>query len=244
MMTLLDLARTSAGCYPTPPADVEGWTKKDSQLGREGGFWNDLQAVHYVRSDGSGQAVAFRGTNLEWDKIGGSLQDLAADGLLGIGFNTDVFGAAVKFVQQRAMGPDLVVCGHSLGGAVAQIVGNRLGLRIATYNAPGVAALASRNMKQADPAAAAGRTVGMTASALLHPIQAVDDMKAAFAKVKGINLRLEGDIVSKVGVHYGQLQTIPGPPGAGPAKSHYKETVIECLTKVPDMAKKDIKSFN
>ena len=173
-----------------------------------------------------------------------SLQDLAADGLLGIGFNTDVFGAAVKFVKQRAMGTDLVVCGHSLGGAVAQIVGNRLGLRIATFNAPGVAALASRNMKEAEPGAAAGRTAGMAASALVYPVQAVEDMKAAFSKVKGVNVRLEGDVVSKIGIHYGRLQTIPGPPGAGAAKSHYKETVIESLAKAPDMANKDIKSFN
>jgi putative lipase involved disintegration of autophagic bodies len=61
--------------------------------------------------------------------------------------DTCQYRSAIDFVRSVPIrtGSRVSVCGHSLGGAIAQIVGSRLRLPFATFNAPGVG-LISRNL--------------------------------------------------------------------------------------------------
>ena len=242
MISLLELAKLSEAVYDVPPKAVDGWTLGAYRLGRSGGLWEDLQAAIYNKA-GGGTVVAFRGTNLSMSAILGTAQDLDADVTLGAGANINAYNAAAKFMEKVANRPEVIVTGHSLGGAVAQIIGNRWRLRIATFNAPGVGVLSSRNIGEANPIMFGVRTLGMVGSEVEHPWQAVSDMGSAFHRMKGVNLRLDGDIVSKIGEHYGKLLTIAGPSGAGALEQHKIGSVISALEKRTDVANRDILSF-
>ncbi|MDA1012942.1 MAG: hypothetical protein O3A00_00645 [Planctomycetota bacterium] len=84
---------------------------------------------------------AFRGTE--------SAQDLVTDGKLGIGMATGQFACAAAFMKMNPIpgAGRVTLCGHSLGGAIAQTIGNREKLRFATFNAPGVGVF-SKNLDQ------------------------------------------------------------------------------------------------
>ena len=106
----------------------------------------------------------------------------------------------------------VTVCGHSLGGAIAQTMGNRNRIPFVTFNAPGVAVVASRNVDQmavTGGLAPLGRIVGFARSAMSEPGQAWEDITSAFYHVRGLNLRHGSDPVSKLGVHYGKVQDLP-----------------------------------
>jgi pimeloyl-ACP methyl ester carboxylesterase len=151
---------------------------------------------------GTTDVIAFRGTAV--------LGDVVPDALLVCGANSSHFSQAEAFLAKVASGDDVILCGHSLGGAIAQIVGNRYVKRFATFNAPGVAVLASRNISTANPAFLAGRIAGSIVSAVFAPGQAMRDIAAATRVVKGVNIGLWGDPVSQYGVHYGKVVRLRG----------------------------------
>ena len=163
--------------------------------------------------------VAFRGTAQKMDAI--------ADLKLGTGMNTSYFSAGEAFVEQFA-GQNIVLCGHSLGGAIAQVVANRKRLPVVTFNAPGVGVFASRNIADASVAMTAVRTAGMLASAIRHPMQAMRDVKSAFHTVQGLNVCLSNDVVSKIGVHYGEVLRIAG-TSMNPLTEHRMATMNKVL---------------
>lgn len=170
------------------------------------GGWNGFQAVAYLL--GSGVVIAFRGTELGKD---GRRGDLLADAALGAGANSDYFAKGERFVQdmQGTSRRIAALCGHSLGGAIAQVVANRMNLPMVSFNAPGVGVVASRNLPQASPTLTQVRLGGMLASAVVYPGQAISDMKAAFRPVRGLNVRLDADQISQIGLHYGAVRTVP-----------------------------------
>jgi hypothetical protein len=146
--------------------------------------------------------------------------------------NSVQFSDAVDWVAgvNRGSATLATVCGHSLGGAISQIVGNRLRLRFCTFNAPGIA-LMSRNLGQMGVAMTTGsmyvRIAGAAASALLHPFQAAEDVGGLFYRVSGVNFRLTGDLVSRTGVHYGQVIEVPyGGGSPDPYTRHIMETIL------------------
>ncbi len=151
---------------------------------------------------GNRKVVVFRGTHE------GQRGDLIADGALAAGMNTSYYTQAEGFLAECGSG-DFLLCGHSLGGAIAQVLANRTGHPMVTFNAPGVAVLASRNIGQASAPFLAARVAGMVASAVYDPAQALEDAKAAFNVVKGINLCLFGDPISQYGIHYGEVRRLP-----------------------------------
>lgn len=238
--TLLDLAKLSGAVYSTPPGEPDGWRCMDRRLASASGMWESMQAALY--SGPGGSVIAFRGTNLSSAAIKGSVQDVVADLLLGTGQNSDYFSAAQAFCRPYAGRADIVVCGHSLGGAIAQIIANRMGFRMATFNAPGVGVIASRNFFSGTLGMTAIRTLGMVGGAAMHPVQAGQDMWHAFRRVQGINIRLEGDAVSNMGVHYGRLQTIPHVVAGGPLVQHSMDNVVKALESNP-LGRRDIGSF-
>jgi hypothetical protein len=132
----------------------------------------------------SGDAViAFKGTK----PYMGS--DLAADARLAMGFVPTQAKDALKHTvdwAHRLKGLRITLVGHSLGGALAQVVGSRTGLRFVTFNAPGM-------LRQ---------THGLSRS------QSVD-----IARVKekeqelGINYRTAGSFapIAALGIHIGRV---------------------------------------
>ncbi|HWA62375.1 MAG TPA: hypothetical protein VG939_13425 [Caulobacteraceae bacterium] len=225
MTSVIDLAQLSRAIYTGDTAS--GWSLVQLRAAWRGLLSEGLQAGFY---QGGGQnVVAFRGTNISLRVIS-AVQDVGADVGLGLGMNSNYFSAAQSFVEGLSVGRNVVLCGHSLGGAVAQVVGNRMGLPFVTFNAPGVAVWASRNMGEASYTATAVRTAGMLVSAAFHPIQALQDVAAAFDTVRGLNVCLDRDPVSKIGVHYGQKITIPSvSPSSNPLTQHGIDNVIASL---------------
>lgn len=206
MTTVLDCARLAQAAYDTSPA-AEGWTR----IGfHEAGYlqYNAFQGAAFQR--GNAVVFAFKGTSPMSRSAAG---DLIADLKLGIGMNTVQFDQANRFVADTLVPPGATVflCGHSLGGAIAQIVGNRRRLPFVTYNAPGVGVIAGNLEEMADQSAvmAAVRIAGSVVSVFRHPVQAAQDASSLFYRVRGMNVRLSSDIVSQIGIHYGRLTTLP-----------------------------------
>ncbi len=218
MATILELAQLSKAVYDTPPSAPSGWTLASFRSAAAGGMSEGLQGAVFTR--GSETVIAFRGTN--------TAQDVLPDLQLGVGMNTNYYSAAQEFAAAYSGASDVSLTGHSLGGAIAQVVGNRGQFKFATFNAPGVAVIATSNPSELIGPLAAVRVVGSIGTAILHPIQAAQDVRATFRSVTGVNVCLQWDQVSRVGAHYGKVVRIPG-TGRSPLEQHYISTVITVL---------------
>jgi hypothetical protein len=223
MASILTCARMADAVYDTDP-QVPGWTRvafRPSGAGLAEAF----QGAAFQR--GHETIFAFKGTSQGRDAI--------ADVKLGVGMNTYQYASAYEFVG-GAMGSaaqKVAVCGHSLGGAIAQIVGNRARLPFVTFNAPGVG-LMSRNVDEMAVTAGTGtallRGAGALVSAAWHPMQAARDVGSMFYRVRGVNFRLGKDVVGSIGVHYGQVVEIPYAGGALDVLAKHKmTTMLEAL---------------
>ena len=157
MPTVLQMGLMANAVYETAPV-APGWT---CIARRAATRLNGFQAATFV-NDGV-TVLAFRGTSQGMDVV--------ADLKLGTGMNSTYFSDAEDYAFDYQHLPNVYVCGHSLGGAIAQVVGNRRGLKFVTFNAPGVAVVASRNILSASLTMSAVRTAGMVASAFRHPMQ-------------------------------------------------------------------------
>ncbi|HEX8568368.1 MAG TPA: hypothetical protein VF699_00365 [Caulobacteraceae bacterium] len=220
MPTILELAEMSNAVYDLTNAP-NGWTQVDAKTAppRSG-----LQAATYTQ--GSETVIAFRGT------VPSQSGDLQADAMLGLGMNCEYFAEAEAYASAHAGDPSkTTLCGHSLGGAITQIVGNRQSIKFATFNAPGVALFASRNIGSSTVTGLAVRTAGATLSAVMSPRQAWRDIRATFNVVNGLNVRLRMDVVSMIGVHYGDIVSLETPSWS-PAEAHGIGTVIGVLRGV------------
>ena len=120
MASILEYANLADAVYDDKP-NVDGWIRKAFKPTGSGPH-DSLQAAAY--SKGGELVFAFKGTTA-------NVGDVAADLKLGVGMNTVQFGQAQDFVDSTGIGSaNLVnVCGHSLGGAIAQTVGNRERMR-------------------------------------------------------------------------------------------------------------------
>lgn len=223
MPTIRDLGRMAAAVYEDEPA-VEGWTCPNHL--RASGGWNGFQAATFT-GDGA-TIIVFRGT--------AQAMDVGADLRLGTGMNTSYFSDGESYAAGAAApGEDVYVCGHSLGGAIAQVVANRGGYKMVTFNAPGVAVFASRNVRDmatSTPWMQAIRMGGALVSSVTSPMQAYRDIRSTFHTVRGLNIRLSYDAVSSIGIHYGEVVTLEGPT-MNPATAHYMATVNQVLATNP-----------
>ena len=91
---------------------------------------------------------------------------------------------------------------------------------------------ASRNIGQATVTLTAVRAAGFIVSALRHPMQAGRDIASAFNVVRGLNVCLENDVVSRIGIHYGNVLRIPG-TSANPLTEHGIATMNGVLATNP-----------
>ncbi len=228
MPSIHTLAQLSQAVYDESP-QAAGWSRAAFKPERSGVWEGDgFQGATFTRGDEV--VFAFAGTDPS------SHQDIRADLKLGLGMNTGQFRQAGEFLDKTLVkdGSNVSVTGHSLGGAIAQIIGNRRGLPFCTFNAPGVAVLASRNVDQMAVAAGLGtmavRMAGMAVSALADPSQAMEDIGAAFRRARGVNFRLEKDVVGRIGVHYGDIVTLPFNSSATDVlTNHSMDSVLEAL---------------
>ena len=223
MATLLDLANLSKAVYDDDArlgrrhVVTGGWTCIEFR--RAAGLHCGFQGAIFVR--GGETVVSFRGTAQAMDGV--------ADLKLGTGMNSSYFADGERLAALAAnSSANVIVTGHSLGGAIAQVVANRGGYVLATFNAPGVGVIASRNMTSSTIPMNIIRSVGMVASSIRHPRQAISDMSNAFRTVRGVNLCLQNDIVSRIGNHYGWVLRVQG-TGINPATEHGIDTVISVL---------------
>lgn len=216
MPTILEFAHMSSGAYDDQPS-VAGWIAAPPIYDRNSG----LRTV--VFTNRSIAVVAFRGTD--------AVSDLVEDAELSLGMNTAMYPVAQQIVAQVGANAPVLVTGHSLGGAVAQTVGKRMEVPFVTFNAPGVALLASQNIVTANPHMVALRLAGALHGAQSRPMQALQDMRSAFNTVNGVNYRLSIDIVSSTGVHYGDVVTLPAGT-ADPYQAHRIVTMIGVLSGV------------
>jgi hypothetical protein len=107
-----------------------------------------LAAAAYTTVDGTQVVVAFRGTTFQATKVG--LNNIMADyGLFNRAPTATLqryARAAAYFVaevqaQSLLPSPNITITGHSLGGALAQLVGNASKLTAVAFDAPGSAEL-------------------------------------------------------------------------------------------------------
>jgi hypothetical protein len=117
----------------------------EATLFEEGMSWGatktDFKGCTYYREATQDAVVALQGTDLS--KVG----DLVADGAIGVaivpilGLLPQYCGAALRLYRktQEAYGScKIALTGHSLGGALAQVIGHWTGKPFVTFNAPGM----------------------------------------------------------------------------------------------------------
>ena len=221
MATIRELGLMAAAVYEDDP-QVEGFTCPNHLAASSG--WNGFQAATFT--GGGVMVIVFRGTS--------QAMDVGADLRLGTGMNTSYFSDGEDYAARASPpGEDVYVCGHSLGGAIAQVVANRGGYKMVTFNAPGVAVFASRNFNRSvTPWMQAIRMGGALVSTVTNPMQTWRDVRSTFHTVRGLNIRLSYDAVSSIGVHYGEVVTLEGPT-MNPATAHGIATVNEVLRTNP-----------
>lgn len=224
MARVITCARLSDAVYSNDPR-LDKWTRIAFKKAGNG-LRDAFQGAAFRR--GTEVLVAFKGTS--------GVADGIADIKLGVGMNTSHYADAAEFLASVPVaGRSVVLCGHSLGGAIAQIIGNRHRLPFVTFNAPGVGLL-SRNVGEVAVSmglgTAAVRTAGAVASAFRHPVQAAQDLGSVFHRVRGVNFRLGKDVVGCIGVHYGRVIEITYSGGTlDVAAKHRMTTVLAALEK-------------
>ena len=175
MTTLLEYCKLADAAYDKGPLFKGGWKCQRRNLANPYGFKG---AVYYSESTKE-TVIAFAGTNPK------SAQDLGADVKLALGYMPDQQRSALRLTQS-VVSSNITLVGHSLGGGLAQTVGERLGHRFVTFNAPG--------MKKTT-----------LAGALTRFIQRRKGFNSLVSEVEGYNYRFRNDPVSKSGKHIGEV---------------------------------------
>ncbi len=229
MATCLDCAKIASAAYYTgagqwdgsPPGHmVDGWTVQHWETGTllgngfQGGIWQTEKAL----------VVGFCGTNP--DQGGKVLSDLTADLRVAFKILPNQASSAHKMTvmaKEIAHGRPVLATGHSLGGALAQIVGVWDQVRFVTFNAP--------------PMAAALCLAQLNA---LKPMMAARTIRSAtILGASGSNFIVKGDFVSRPMIDWHIGETIElAPAASGSASAHSMATIYGLLER-SEYAKRD-----
>jgi hypothetical protein len=185
---------------------VGGWVVRKWMAGTLLG--NGFQGGIYESDDEV--VCGFKGTNPKGVTI---VADLLADLKLTLGFLPSQANSAYDMVKAAvtiAQGKQVSVVGHSLGGALGQVIGVWLDVPFVTFNAPGMKA-----------------QVKLANFNFLQPVNMVRTIRAkSTGEAEGVNFRIKGDIVGGFGAHIGPVIEFANPGTGG---THGKET---CRTAI------------
>jgi len=199
MYDLLALAKMANDVYEpgNSPVMLGDWTRQD----KPEEYGNFYACAYKYKGTGDIVTVSIRGTD---DTEDAWVDDVAGIGL-GLGALVMDYTQACDYVANwKRHSRKLFLTGHSLGGAYVQLVGSKVGVPGASFNAPGVMNLINMMSGNWVTRIASGALHGLT----LGKIAYVTGTEAP--NDDGIsNFRGSWDPVSQVGVHVGhELRTI------------------------------------
>lgn len=205
--------------YMNPPGNlVDDWNVQHWEKGTlfgngyQGGIWTNNTDV----------VVGCCGTNTK--QKGKLVQDLLADLKIALKIMPSQARAAIKMVrlaQSIAGNRRVSVCGHSLGGGLAQVCGVYCNVPFVTFNAPAMKATILTEM--------AGLTYTLGGSIVPTVLANIGFAR----KWPGVNFRIEGDLVSShfkglAGDHVGVTVDLEkGIEGGAHGKNQCWQAVLE-----------------
>lgn len=148
-------------------------------------------------------------------QVGSRADEVAAATLGRLQVESDAFRAMIADAAQFGAGDGVVFAGPSLGGAVAQVAAYETAEALRATAAP--VETGAVQLVTVDPLGGTDAARAINAG-LLDP--------AALALIEAVNIRTEGDIVSRIGSHLGATLTFPARDATGavvevtPAEAH------------------------
>ena len=186
--TVLQLAQLSKDVYATTASGIDGYTPSPLNTSDSYG----MKANAYVSPDSTQVVIAFRGTYT--DTRPSLIKNLTADASffdsVPSQFITGAVPDAVGFLQQVKQSypnANITLTGHSLGGALAQMIGAEANMSTSAFNAPGSLDVFSKITPQLSPAQGLGSGGTNT------------------------NYRVYGDQISLIGSQLGSVVVLPKP---------------------------------
>jgi hypothetical protein len=176
------------------PASIHGFVVRRREFATALG--NGFQGVVHEGDDEA--IVAFSGTmgNLWTAPISQNTANLR----IGVNIIPNMAGSAKALVKAAAeTAKPVSIVGHSLGGALAQVVGVWMGIPFISFNGPGMAT-----------------HLRMSAINVIKPRQMRRTLKARpLAQANGICFSIEGDFVGNFGLHVGRFVPVAWDGGRG-----------------------------
>ena len=144
IVSVTDFVNFADAAYGKTPLTVAGYHDVPLSSLSSSPLPNPAQfLVHaYSNSDGSRVVLAIAGSDDIADWVGANPSFISPAGPTST-LTNDVNAAAaiLEAIKNQYRNANIVLTGHSLGGAIAQILANATGLQATTFDAPGVGAL-------------------------------------------------------------------------------------------------------
>jgi hypothetical protein len=180
-----------------------------------------FQGACYTQTNGAGTDVVMAIAGSQ----GTATNDLVADVRLLVSMMPRQASSARKFFDLH-MAPnynkgDIVIVGHSLGGALAQVLGFWNNVRFVTFNAPGMGSTVAGSMANLFKPQQLGRTFKAAANKALGSVIGTNR--------RGINLILWRDVVGNFGPHIGDTYRLDPTTSHIPGAAHGLDDIKAAL---------------
>jgi hypothetical protein len=193
------------------------WTQQRGHAHKPFFAWKPgtgFQAAYFTNNQGSEHVLAIAATQ------GWNFTDILADSKLALSVMPRQASSAERFfkavIPPQTNPADVVVVGHSLGGALAQALGFWHGVRFVTFNAPGMMRILAGSMMNVAKPQQLGRTWKWAAKSVFGNTE------------RGINIIVSWDLIGNFGAHVGTAKRIPATAGTG-LKRHGPDAVQDAI---------------